>query len=67
MLAYVGGRWIANGANRTFEVSDPASSAPLACVSALDGDETTGAIEAASTAFPKWRALLPAANSSGLP
>ncbi|WP_455274364.1 NAD-dependent succinate-semialdehyde dehydrogenase [Rhizobium herbae] len=58
-LAYVGGRWIANGANRTFEVRDPASAAPLAWVSALDADETTGAINAASTAFPRWRALLP--------
>ncbi|WP_426128311.1 NAD-dependent succinate-semialdehyde dehydrogenase [Pararhizobium sp. PWRC1-1] len=58
-LAYVGGRWIASGANRTFEVRDPASSMPLAWVSALDADETTNAIDAASTAFPKWRALLP--------
>ncbi|KQT05121.1 NAD-dependent succinate-semialdehyde dehydrogenase [Rhizobium sp. Leaf391] len=58
-LAYVGGRWIANEANRTLEVRDPASAAPLAWVSALDADETTAAIGAAASAFPKWRALLP--------
>lgn len=58
-LAYVGGRWVANEANRTFEVRDPASSVPLAWVSALDADETGGAIDAASAAFAKWRAMLP--------
>lgn len=58
-LAYVGGRWVANAANRTFEVRDPASSVPLAWVSALDADETGGAIDAASAAFAKWRAMLP--------
>ena len=58
-LAYVDGRWVANGDNRTFEVRDPASFLPLAWVSALDADETTGAIDAASGALPEWRALLP--------
>jgi aspartate-semialdehyde dehydrogenase len=58
-LAYVGGRWVANAANRTFEVRDPATSVPLAWVSGLDANETTGAIDTASLAFPKWRSLLP--------
>ena len=58
-LAYIGGRWIANSANRTFEVKDPASSLPLAWVAALDADETTRAVAAAAAAFPTWRALLP--------
>lgn len=58
-LAYVGGRWVTNGANRTFEVSDPASSVPLAWVCALDAGETGAAIDAAVAAFPKWRAMLP--------
>lgn len=57
--AYVGGRWIANGANRTFEVNDPASSVPLAWVAALDADETAHAVNAAAVAFPNWRARLP--------
>ncbi|KQY08783.1 NAD-dependent succinate-semialdehyde dehydrogenase [Rhizobium sp. Root73] len=58
-LAYVGGHWVANAANRTFEVCDPATSVPLAWVSGLDADETTQAIDAATRAFPKWRSLLP--------
>jgi len=58
-LAYIGGRWVANGTNRTFEVRDPASSLPLAWVSALDANETGSAVDAAAAAFPKWRALLP--------
>jgi hypothetical protein len=58
-LGYVGGRLIANGANRTFEVRDPASALPLAWMSFLDADETAAAIDAASTAVPKWRAQLP--------
>jgi aspartate-semialdehyde dehydrogenase len=58
-LAYVGGRWVANSANRTFEVKDPASDVPVAWVAALDADETGKAIETAADAFPKWRALLP--------
>ncbi|MCD2180505.1 NAD-dependent succinate-semialdehyde dehydrogenase [Rhizobium sp. GN54] len=58
-LAYVGGRWVANSANRTFEVRDPASSVPLAWVSALDAGETADAIDAASAALAEWRAMLP--------
>jgi aspartate-semialdehyde dehydrogenase len=58
-LAYVGGRWVANNANRTFEVRDPATSVPLAWVSGLDASETTKAIDAATGAFSKWRTLLP--------
>lgn len=58
-LAYVGGHWVANAANRTFEVRDPATSVPLAWVSELNADETTAAIDAATRAFPKWRSLLP--------
>jgi aspartate-semialdehyde dehydrogenase len=58
-LAYVGGRWVANAENRTFEVRDPATSVPLAWVSGLDAKETTDAIDAAARAFPKWRSLLP--------
>ncbi|WP_276121628.1 NAD-dependent succinate-semialdehyde dehydrogenase [Pararhizobium qamdonense] len=58
-LAYIGGRWVANAANNTFEVRDPATSVPLAWVSQLDATETSQAIDAAARAFPKWRSLLP--------
>ena len=58
-LAYVGGRWVTNEANSTFEVRDPATSMPLARISRLDANETTRAIDAAAHAFPKWRSLMP--------
>ena len=58
-LAYIGGRWVANAANSTFEVRDPATSVPLAWVCALNATETSQAIDAAACAFPKWRSLLP--------
>lgn len=58
-LAYVGGRWIAGKTRKSFEVSDPASSATLAWVASLGADETAVAIDAASQAFAAWRAMLP--------
>ncbi len=58
-LAYVGGRWIAGRDGGCFEVTDPASSATLAWVAALDGEQTAEAISAAAAAFPAWRDMLP--------
>ncbi|NKL36236.1 aldehyde dehydrogenase family protein [Rhizobium leguminosarum bv. viciae] len=58
-LAYVGGRWIAGKTGKSFEVTDPASSATLAWVASLGADETAVAIDAASEAFAGWRAMLP--------
>src|SRR5690242_11362648 len=58
-LAYVDGRWTASEAAKSFEVTDPATGATVALVAALDAGQTTKAINAASRAFPAWRALLP--------
>ncbi|EJC83693.1 NAD-dependent aldehyde dehydrogenase [Rhizobium leguminosarum bv. trifolii WSM2297] len=58
-LAYVGGRWIAGAAGKSFGVTDPASSATLAWVASLGAEETETAIDAASEAFSAWRAMLP--------
>ena len=58
-LAYVDGRWTASDAGRTFEVRDPANGETVAWVAALDAGQTTAAIDAASRALPKWRAMLP--------
>ena len=58
-LAYVGGRWIAGREGKSFRVADPASNATLAWVASLDGEQTAGAISAASDAFPAWRDMLP--------
>ncbi|MBC2808870.1 NAD-dependent succinate-semialdehyde dehydrogenase [Rhizobium ruizarguesonis] len=63
-LAYVGGRWIAGKTGKTFEVTDPASSATLAWVASLGADETAVAIDAASEAFAGWRAMLPQSRAA---
>jgi aspartate-semialdehyde dehydrogenase len=58
-LAYVDGHWTASEAAESFEVTDPATGATVAFVAALDTRQTTEAIDAASRAFPAWRAALP--------
>ncbi|AXS40453.1 NAD-dependent succinate-semialdehyde dehydrogenase [Breoghania sp. L-A4] len=58
-LAYVGGSWTASGTAAHFEVADPASGDTLAWVAALDAEQTSHAIDAASDAFPAWKAMLP--------
>jgi len=63
-LAYVGGRWIAGKSGKSFEVTDPASSATLAWVASLGADETAVAIDAASEAFAGWRAMLPQSRAA---
>lgn len=63
-LAYVDGRWIAGNAGKSFEVTDPASSATLAWVANLGAEETAVAIDAASGAFASWRTMLPQARAA---
>ncbi|MGK9053641.1 NAD-dependent succinate-semialdehyde dehydrogenase [Neorhizobium petrolearium] len=58
-LAYVGGRWVSGAEGRSFQVTDPASSATLAWVASLGAEETGTAIDAAAAAFPAWRSKLP--------
>lgn len=58
-LAYVGGRWTTSRQGKSFAVTDPATDGTLAWVAALDGDETTAAIDAAERAFAGWRDLPP--------
>jgi aspartate-semialdehyde dehydrogenase len=65
-LAYVDGAWTASDAGASFEVTDPASGESLAWVASLGAAETTGAVNAAARAFPKWRALLPQERSKRL-
>jgi aspartate-semialdehyde dehydrogenase len=62
-LAYVDGHWTASLAGHTFEVRDPANGETVAWVASLDATQTTAAIDAASGAFPKWKALLPQERS----
>ncbi|KRB13449.1 NAD-dependent succinate-semialdehyde dehydrogenase [Mesorhizobium sp. Root695] len=65
-LAYVDGHWTASEAAESFEVTDPATGTTVAFVAALDGRQTTKAIDAAARAFPAWRALLPQERSKTL-
>jgi aspartate-semialdehyde dehydrogenase len=58
-LGYVNGAWVAGTASNSFEVTDPASGNSLAWVAALDAGQASLAIDAATIAFPHWRALLP--------
>ncbi|KGD96575.1 NAD-dependent succinate-semialdehyde dehydrogenase [Rhizobium sp. YS-1r] len=58
-LAYVDGRWVAGAGGSSFQVTDPTSSATLAWVASLGAEETSAAIDAATAAFPAWRAKLP--------
>ncbi|PAP94906.1 NAD-dependent succinate-semialdehyde dehydrogenase [Mesorhizobium wenxiniae] len=58
-LAYVDGHWTASEAAESFEVIDPATGITVAWVAALDSRQTSKAIDAASRAFPAWRAALP--------
>lgn len=63
-LAYVGGRWIAGHDGAGFKVTDPASSATIAWVTALDAEQAGEAISAASDALPAWRSMLPQQRSA---
>ncbi|MDR7032727.1 NAD-dependent succinate-semialdehyde dehydrogenase [Mesorhizobium sp. BE184] len=58
-LAYVDGKWTAGSHVESFPVTNPASGTVIANVAALDARQTAAAIDAASTALPAWRALLP--------
>ncbi|OQM76404.1 NAD-dependent succinate-semialdehyde dehydrogenase [Manganibacter manganicus] len=62
-LAYSDGHWTASDAAQSFEVTDPASGATLAFVASLDAAQTGKAIDAATRAFPAWKALLPQERS----
>jgi aspartate-semialdehyde dehydrogenase len=58
-LAYIDGHWTAGANGNVFAVVDPATGTLVRRVASLDVEETASAIDAASLAFKKWRALLP--------
>jgi succinate-semialdehyde dehydrogenase/glutarate-semialdehyde dehydrogenase len=53
---YVGGRWVLTDQGTGLPVEDPASGEILGSVPGLGRAETRNAIDAASAAFPPWRA-----------
>ncbi|HVW67351.1 MAG TPA: NAD-dependent succinate-semialdehyde dehydrogenase [Steroidobacteraceae bacterium] len=55
--ALIGGSWVAEGAGRSFPVTNPANGACLAHVPDCGAAEGRAAVERAQAAFPAWRAL----------
>jgi succinate-semialdehyde dehydrogenase/glutarate-semialdehyde dehydrogenase len=62
--AYINGEWTAGDSAETFSVLDPATQAVLGRVPDMGEAETRRAIEAASAAWPQWRAKLAAERSA---
>jgi len=54
--AYIDGAWVAADGGETFDVTNPADGSLVARVPQLGVPETKAAIEAASAAWPAWRA-----------
>ena len=54
---YVGGDWVDADSGATFDVTDPATGQTIGVVPAFGAAETRRAVEAASNAYPAWRAL----------
>jgi succinate-semialdehyde dehydrogenase/glutarate-semialdehyde dehydrogenase len=54
--AYINGEWISAPDGQTFEVTNPADGSLVANVPELDVVTTRQALEAASAAWPQWRA-----------
>jgi aspartate-semialdehyde dehydrogenase len=65
-LAYIDGRWTQAASGASFEVRDPSTGDLLARVASLGADGATQAVEAASRAFPAWKALAPQERAGGL-
>ena len=64
--AYIDGRWTRAAGGARFEVRDPCTGAVLARVASLGADDATRAVEAASRAFPVWKALSPQQRAARL-
>lgn len=55
--AYVNGAWVAAANGATFPVTNPANGVVIGHVPDMGAADTVKAVEAASAAFPLWRAL----------
>jgi succinate-semialdehyde dehydrogenase/glutarate-semialdehyde dehydrogenase len=61
---YIGGKWVQSDSGPTLTVRNPATGEIVGKVPAMGAAETRRAIEAASQAFPAWRAALASERSS---
>ncbi|KAI1453545.1 aldehyde dehydrogenase [Annulohypoxylon moriforme] len=55
--AYINGQWVSSKSKETFEVRNPASGEAIGTCPESTLEDLNDAIEAASQAFPKWRAF----------
>lgn len=55
--SYINGQWVPSKSNKTFDVQDPASGQTIGTCPECSTDDLEDAIQAASQAFPAWRAL----------
>ncbi|SPO07039.1 related to succinate-semialdehyde dehydrogenase [Cephalotrichum gorgonifer] len=54
--AYINGQWVSSKSGKTFQVRNPATGEVLGSCPESDTSDLSDAIEAASAAFPSWRA-----------
>jgi succinate-semialdehyde dehydrogenase/glutarate-semialdehyde dehydrogenase len=62
--AFINGAWVSAQSGQTFSVTNPANGEVLAAVADCGAGETELAIEAASNAWPEWRAKTAAARAA---
>ena len=55
--SYIDGQWTSSRSSRTFIIHDPATEQSIGTCPESNLDDVHNAIEAASNAFPRWRAL----------
>ncbi|KAI1408027.1 aldehyde dehydrogenase [Hypoxylon sp. FL1857] len=55
--AYINGQWVSSKSKKTFRVRNPASGDVIGTCPESNTDDLNDAIQAASQAFPEWRAL----------
>lgn len=54
---YISGQWVLSKSSKSFEVANPASETAIGSCPESTTDDLSDAIQAASAAFPTWRAL----------
>ncbi|KAI9929627.1 hypothetical protein ASPWEDRAFT_740991 [Aspergillus wentii DTO 134E9] len=55
--SYINGLWVSSKSNKSFQITDPASETYLGSCPESTTEDLNDAIQAASKAFPAWRAL----------
>lgn len=54
--SYINGAWLTSKSSKTFQVTNPATNEVIGTSPECDTDDLNSAIDAASAAFPEWRA-----------